>query len=276
VKRFISLLIAVAAAAAVVVAVTGASAGAAGGSLPTLNIALTGKSGVSVSENTIPSGAVNVVTTFSGKGHGDVAILRLNDGVTPQQAFNAVQKHHGDLNALDPFGTVIVEAPAPGKLQTVLSPSDNYYAVNATANAPAVAKFNVHQNPTPAALPKADSTQKAIEFGFKGSKTLTDGKIVRAKNSGFLVHMINLVGAKGKKAAHKIAAGLREGVGFKKLHRFATGQFVSLQEPVSPGGLQQFKLHAKPGFYVEACFMDTQDGREHTQLGMERVVRVVK
>ena len=47
-------------------------------------------------------------------------------------------------------------------------------------------------------------------------------------------------------------------------------------DPASPGALQQSKLHAKPGYYVEACFMDTQDGREHTQLGMERIVRVVK
>ena len=47
-------------------------------------------------------------------------------------------------------------------------------------------------------------------------------------------------------------------------------------DPASPGALQQSELHAKPGYYVEACFMDTQDGREHTQLGMERVVRVVK
>ena len=40
--------------------------------------------------------------------------------------------------------------------------------------------------------------------------------------------------------------------------------------------MQQAVLNAKPGYYVEACFMDTQDGREHTQLGMERLIRVVK
>ena len=46
--------------------------------------------------------------------------------------------------------------------------------------------------------------------------------------------------------------------------------------PVSHGGMQQSVLNAPPGYYVEACFMNTQDGREHTQLGMERLVRVVK
>ena len=40
--------------------------------------------------------------------------------------------------------------------------------------------------------------------------------------------------------------------------------------------MQQMVLDGKPGYYVEACFMDTQDGREHVQLGMERLVRIVK
>jgi len=26
---------------------------------------------------------------------------------------------------------------------------------------------------------------------------------------------------------------------------------------------------------VQACFMDTQDGREHTTLGMERIIRIL-
>lgn len=34
-------------------------------------------------------------------------------------------------------------------------------------------------------------------------------------------------------------------------------------------------LHAVTLYYVEACFMGTQDGRQHTQLGMLRLVRIV-
>ncbi|HME05212.1 MAG TPA: hypothetical protein VKG38_19470 [Solirubrobacteraceae bacterium] len=32
----------------------------------------------------------------------------------------------------------------------------------------------------------------------------------------------------------------------------------------------------QPGWYVEACFMETQDGRDHTLLGMERIIRITK
>lgn len=279
-KRRIAAVSAVGAAAVVATvsafALTGGASGASS-SLPTLNIALTGKKGISVSQNTVPSGAINVVTTFSGKGHGSFGIVRLNDGVTLQQAVNAVNDHHGDLNALTPYGALIVSANAPGRVQTVLSPSDNYYALNTTGRgAPAVAAFKVHNSGSPAALPKASSTQKAIEFGFKGSRKLHKGKIVRARNHGYLVHMIDLLGAKSKRAAHKLAHALREGKSRKALRPYLNGQFVNLLNPASPGALQQFVLHAKRGYYVEACFMDTQDRREHVQLGMERVVRVVK
>jgi hypothetical protein len=46
--------------------------------------------------------------------------------------------------------------------------------------------------------------------------------------------------------------------------------------PASTGAVQQEIVTAKPGIYVLACFMDTQDGREHTRLGMEKIIRVVK
>jgi hypothetical protein len=42
------------------------------------------------------------------------------------------------------------------------------------------------------------------------------------------------------------------------------------------GAFQQETITAKPGIYVEVCFMDTQDRRQHTQLGMERIIHIVK
>ena len=45
---------------------------------------------------------------------------------------------------------------------------------------------------------------------------------------------------------------------------------------VGPGGMHQQVLNVKPGIYVLACFMSTQDGREHTALGMERTISVLK
>jgi hypothetical protein len=277
-KRLAALVTASAAAGAVVLGLAGGASGQTS-SLPTLNVALTGATGVSVSGSEV-SGAVSVVTTFSGtvpKGsQPSVALVRLNPGVTLQQAFQVVQSHNGDENALTPLGGVIVGAFAPSTVQTVLTPG-NYVALNTTSNGPPAAQeFTVTQSSSPAALPAAKATQTAIEFGFRGPRVLHRGTMVRAQNHGFLVHMIDLVGVRKKAFIPRVMRLLRAGAPQKAFRPFLNGQFVSLLDPASPGALQQFVLKAKPGFYVEACFMDTQDHREHTQLGMERPVRVVK
>jgi hypothetical protein len=252
----------------------GASGASAPSTLPTLNVAVTGKTGIAVSGSTV-SGAVSIRSTFSGKGQGGYGLVRLNQRVSFQEALGAVQSHHGDPNALTPFGSIVVSADAPSTVQTNLTPG-NYVALNLTGNGPApnVAQFTVTQSSSPAALPAAAATETSIEFGFKGPKVLHDGTMVRLENGGFLVHMDVLIGARNKAGANKIAALLKAGKD-RKAEKLATGG-VDLMDPASPGAMQQEVLNAKPGYYVQACFMDTQDGREHTTLGMERVIRIAK
>jgi hypothetical protein len=97
---------------------------------------------------------------------------------------------------------------------------------------------------------------------------------VRLENDGFLVHMDVLIGARNKAGANKIIALLKAGKDHKARKLATSG--VTLLGPASPGAMQQEILNAKAGFYVQACFMDTQDGREHTQLGMERLIKITK
>ncbi len=273
-KRFASLIVVSTAVAACAVGLAGVAGASAASTLPTLNVAVTGKTGIAVSGSTV-SGAVSITSTFSGKGQGGYGLVRLNQGVSFPEALGAVQSHHGDPNALTPFGSLVVSADAPGTVQTVLTPG-NYVALNLTGNGPSanVAQFTVTQSSTPAALPAAAATETSIEFGFKGTNVLHDGTMVRVVNDGYLVHMDTLIGARNKADAEKIIALLKAGKD-NKAEKLATGS-VDLMDPASPGAMQQEVLNAKPGYYVQACFMDTQDGREHTTLGMERLVRIVK
>jgi hypothetical protein len=276
-KRLSSLI--AAAGVLALIAATVPTAGAVGAtgasSLPTLNISVVGTHGISVSGSTV-SGAVNVVSTYSGQGQGAAGLVRLNPGATLQQAVAAVASHHGDPNALTPYGALVFDASAPSTTQTVLTPG-NYAALNLTSQSGpgGFATFTVTQSSAPAALPPARTTQTAIEFAFKGPSVLHDGTIVRSVNAGYLVHMITAFGVKnpavGRQAMALLAAG-KDG----KAGKLANHSFFNLAGPLSPGGMQQAVLHAKPGYYVEACFMDTQDHREHTRLGMYRLVRVVK
>jgi hypothetical protein len=282
VKRFGSLITATGVVAACVVGLLGgASAASAASTLPTLNIALNGTTGVSVSGSEV-SGAVNVVSTFTGKApsgpnaNGPTwGLVRLDPGVTVAQAVAAVQSAHGDINALTAYGSLFADASAPGATQTVLTPG-NYAALNITGNGnPAIATFTVTQSSSPAVLPAAAATETSIEFGFRGPTVLHDGTVVRAENGGYLVHMDIAVGVKNAATGREVMALLRAGKD-GKAQKLANRQFIALAGPISPGGMQQAVLNAKPGYYVQLCMMNTQDGREHTQLGMERLIRVVK
>jgi len=268
-------------AACVVGLAGGVTAASAASTVPMLNIALSGTTGVSVSGSEV-SGAVNVVSTFAGtapsgpNANGPTwGLVRLNPGVTVAEAVAAIQSAHGDVNALTPYGSLFADDSAPGTAQTVLTPG-NWVALNLTGNGnPGLAPFTVTQSSSPAALPNAAATQTAIEFGFRGPTVLHDGTIVRAQNGGYLVHMIIGFGVKNAATGRQVMALLRAGKD-GKAQKLANRQFLALAGPISPGGMQQAVLNAKPGFYVEACFMNTEDGREHTQLGMERLIRVVK
>ena len=281
-SRFRSLVVSLSVVGACVVGlVGGVTAASAASTLPTLNIALAGKTKISVSGSEV-SGAVNVVSTFTGKGGpGAFALVRLNPSLPPQtaeqQGFAAVQSHRGDEDALTATGSsVVASAQAPGTIQTVLQPGA-YLALNVTGmGQPAVTMFTVTKSGSPASLPAASATQTAIEFGFRGPSTLHNGTVVRAQNGGYLVHMIDLLGVKSKADGLVALAGLKAGKGQKFFRPLSNGVFLSLLDPASPGAMQQTVLKAKPGWYVEACFMDTQDGREHVRLGMERLVHVVK
>lgn len=279
-KRVASLLAAASilgggAAVALGSAAAGASPGAhAASSLPTLEVTLSGKQGVSVSGSKV-SGAVTVVSTQSSGGPGFYGLVQLHPGVTFQQAAGAVQSHHGDLDALTPYATLSVSAYAPGTLQTVLTPG-NWVALNLTGNGqPGFAPFTVTQSSSPAALPRARSTESTIEFAFRGPSVLHDGTMVRVRNAGYLVHMQDLIGVRNRATGRKVVALLRAGKD-RKAQKLASHRFVSLIGPASPGALQQAVLQAKHGYYVQACFMDTGDGREHTRLGMVRLIRIVK
>jgi hypothetical protein len=279
-KRLASLIACASAAIASAVLLTAGSTIASGASsLPTLNLALTGTKGISVSGSEV-SGAVNVVSTFTGKGQGQAALIRVNPNVPAAQALaqgrQAIQSHHGDLNVLTALGDALVfDAAAPSSAQTMLTPG-TWLALNVSGNGnnPPMALFTVTQSGSPAALLTPGATVKAIEFGFQGPSTLHRGELVRFENDGFLVHMILGVHVKNMALAAAVTTALKAGK--DKLARQLSIGAADFAGPLSPGGMQQEVINATPGIYVLVCFMNTQDGREHTQLGMERTIRIVK
>jgi hypothetical protein len=276
----VSLLAAALVVAAITTAVAFGAAGTKTGGLPTIDVVMDGSS-ISVSGN-LESGAVDVHATATGNPSGSPIFIRLNPGVTADQ-FLAVfdSPKFNDPNAIEPYGSIVLDAeegPGTNDVETILQPGD-YVAFDGAADNPSQwphTTFTISENGSPQKLPAAQQWQKSVEFRFRGPGTLHAGQVIRASNAGWLVHMAIGFQVKSPTQGRQVMRLLRAGED-SKAGQLASGPgFISLFGPVSHGSVQQFVLQTKPGWYVEACFMDTQDGREHTRLGMERLIHVVK
>jgi hypothetical protein len=268
--------------ALIIVAVSLAASGAAqAATLPTITLALT-KTTVTVG-GTLQSGGVNVVSTTTGTKEASPVLFLLKPGVSAPEfdSYLDTNKASKDPNTAAKFGTIVFDAEAvPGatnEAQTTLQPGQ-YVAFSAEGEKSSTwprANFAVATAASPAVLPTPQATIRSIEFGFRGPSVLHVGELVRFENEGFLVHMDVAFPAKSKSAAKKVVKGLLTGHE-KGLEKLAAGPPFSFAGPLSGGAYQQETITAKPGWYVQACFMQTQDGRVHTLLGMERIIRIVK
>jgi hypothetical protein len=255
------------------------SATAASSTLPTLSLTLT-KSSITVAGAT-QSGAVNVVTTATGVKEAGVILFLLKPGATFEVVEAAIQKAHGDTNVTSKYGSLVFDAEVtPGQsseVQTYLQPGQ-YVAVvpgEEGKGSRAHALFTVTAAASPVALPAPEATIRSIEFGFQGPSTLHDGELVRFENEGFLIHMDVAAPVKNMKAAKQVVKDLLTGKE-KALEKLISGPPAPFAGPLSHEAFQQETITAKPGIYVEVCFMDTQDHRSHSQLGMERIIKIVK
>jgi hypothetical protein len=231
----------------------------------------------------LQSGAVNIASTATGGKEPAAVFVRLNPGVSVNEvfAFLATNKASKDPNSVSKFGSIVFDAEAgkgkPTEAQTILAPGQ-YVALNAEGERSSKwphSSFAIAASPLPAVLPVAQATVKTIEFGFRGPTVLHVGEVVRFENVGYLVHMDLGFPVKSKKVAQKVALALLSGHE-KGLEKLVAGPPANFAGPLSSEAFQQETITAKPGWYVQACFMPTQDGRPHTLLGMERIIKIVK
>jgi uncharacterized cupredoxin-like copper-binding protein len=276
----LTLLLAVTSSALLAAAGT-IAAGSAGASstLPTLSIAITSSS--ATVSGARESGGVNVVSTDTGVKEAAVIVFLLKPGVSvaDAEAFSNAKKSK-DPNNASKLGSIVFDTEAnagqSSEGQTNLQPGQYVVLVAAgEGEAKLRTSFTVTAAKSPAALPAPQATIRSIEFDFRGPSTLHDGELVRFENEGFLAHMNIAAPVKNMKAAKQAVGDLLAGKE-KALGKLIAGPPVTFAGPLSNGAYQQETISAKPGTYVEVCFMATQDGRSHTRLGMERIIHIVK
>jgi hypothetical protein len=230
---------------------------------------------------TLQSGGVNVVSSVTGVKEANFYLLHLKPGVTPAELYAFLEsKTSKEIDATSKFGSIVfsteAEAGHPSEVQTNLAPGQ-YVALGSheEGGSPKLrASFTVTTASAPAALPTPQATIRAIDFGFAGPKILHNGELLGVENEGWVVHMNIALQVKNLNAAKRLVKLLLAGKE-RQARKFIIGG-LTLSGPVSHGAYQQLTVHAKPGVYVEVCFSETQDRRDHTRLGMMRIMRVVK
>lgn len=256
------------------------AASAQASTFPTLSIAVT-KSSITVT-GPRQSGAVNVVTTATGVKEGTAILLLIRPGITVAEIESVLAKGAGgkDPNTTSKYGTIVFSGEAtPSRseeAQIYLQPGQYLALVPGHGTgAKAHMFFTVTAAASPLALATPQATIRTIEFGFRGPTTLHDGELVRFENEGFLIHMDIAIPVKSQSAAKQVVKDLLSGKE-KGIEKLAVGEPVSFAPPMSHEAFRQETITDKPGWYVQACFMETQDGRDHTRLGMERIIKIVK
>jgi hypothetical protein len=255
-------------------------AGAQASTLPVVSIAITPSS--ATVGGTLESGGVNVVSTDTGVKEAGVIVFLLKPGVSvaEAEAFVNEKKVKGDPNNTGKIGSIVFDTEAnpgqPNEVQTNLQAGQYLLLIGAGEGEPKVrASFTVAAAKAPATLPTPQAKIRSIEFGFRGPSTLHDGELVGFENEGFLVHMDIAAPVKNMKSARKAIKYLLNG-NQKALGKLIVGPPVTFAGPVSNGAYQQETINARPGIYVQICFMQTQDGRDHALLGMERIIKITK
>ncbi len=249
--------------------------------LPTMSVSLAPRS---ITVTGVPgSGAVNVLTTAAkGLKEPAPAFILLRPGLTAAEAEAFLASNRtADPNTVSRIGAIVFDSQARAgrrtAVQTALAPG-TYLAVNGEGQRSSKWSrtfFTVTASTTAPALPAPEAIEKTIDFSFTGPKTLHVGELVRFENEGYVVHMNMAFPVKTKRAAEKLKRALllgHDGVAEKLI----AGPPVNFAGPLSTGSLQQGFITARPGWYVQACLMDTQDHREHTRLGMERLIKITK
>jgi hypothetical protein len=251
--------------------------------LPVLTLKMNGKT-IAVG-GTLKSGAERIVSTVTDKGEAsngaEPTLVRLDPGASYAKFFAVLAKLDASPNA-DPnmlYGVAQIVYSTQANFGTSAGIVDlapgSYAALDLGTNGkPPVSTFAVAKAAKPVALPKAGATISSIEFGFTGPTKIRDGEIVQWANAGYVVHMIIGIEASSLAGAKKIAADLKAGKD-NAIQALGVG-FFGWDGALSHGQAFETVVSQHPGYWVLACFMDTQDGREHTQLGMERVIQIVK
>jgi hypothetical protein len=224
---------------------------------------------------TIPGGLTHVQLKNLGKEDHQSQLLRLNDGVTVEQARAAVQQN---LGAIFRLGTLVggPGTAAPGTTsEALLDLKGGQHLILCFVKAPDGLAHVQHgmylplvvppQTQTAASLPSVERTVLMKEFSFETSGGFVAGKQrVRVVNEGAQAHEFGVV----RLAPGKQVSDVPPAFG-GPAHGPPPVTFAGGMDSLSPGESGIAILDLTPGDYAAICLVkDPVSGKPHIDLGM--------
>jgi hypothetical protein len=224
----------------------------------------------------VKAGFVKVSLDNQGQEPHQVQLVRINDGVTPQQLQEAQTDQTGEK--LLPLVTVKggVNGIAPGTKQSAVTKLDagQYLMLcflrgaDGVAHAAKgmVAPFTVSAPATKAAEPKYGSEVEAKDFSFTLPTFKAGEQTIELKNAGPSPHEMTLYRVADGKTAADVQNALSATTPPTGPPPFV---WAGGGAAVAPGTSTFPTLDLKPGTYVVTCFVpDPKTGKPHIALGM--------
>ena len=226
------------------------------------------------------SGAVTLRFTHARAREADPEIVRLKDGVTQAQFEHGLAALKSDPTPILKVGDLVSgQLLGPGapssSVTTVLTPG-RYAALDTAGTRPAAyprAYFTVAAATAPASRPAPSAAYVMRDFAFQGPRSIRRSGSLRFSNRGKSLHFVVALKPPKGYPATRLAALLKAG---RDTSAPKSTRFRGLLGLVGPRSSNDVTYSLSPGKWVLACFMQTASskGREHSMLGMEKVVTV--
>jgi hypothetical protein len=221
----------------------------------------------------IAPGIETLNVSNSGAQPHDLSLLRIDDGVSFDQVMAAAaQAASGDPQAQLAFDALVapaggVEMVDPGATTsfTVDLTTGDYIAIDLNNAADGdVTRFSVAGAPSNGAVPAADVTVTAVDFGYQMPSTVPAGKTTFAfVNGGTQNHEFGLVRLDPGYTLQDVLAHITDDAPPSWAH------VVPGMPDLAPGASEWQTLDLQPGTYVAICFdTDPATGEPHAALGM--------
>lgn len=251
---------------------------------PTVGVKLTTGAPALTGAEALGTGPVTFKAA-SAKGERSFTLVRVTDGVDPEQLAAALDKVKGEdaIEAERAKFKIVIDGRASPKhayqATGELTPG-SYIALDTTRQRGTPhTVFSVGSTPSGAAAPKPDATVDMADYKFTVSRSLKAGGIVRFRNRGKAFHMAISFKVQSPKAAAELTAGLKKkGANPEKLFpKYVRGTGTGV-DPVSDGTSSDVRIADKPGNYVFVCFWGSKQsgGKPHFAKGMVKAYKVVK